>query len=115
MKKIARFIGVLGGVAAVVWAMRDRLVSIAAPREPQPPKFRVVPPAPEPSEGLVEGDDLTEVSGIGPVFATRLRDAGISTFAQLAEADPQQISEAAQVAASRAEDWIGQAKRLSSA
>jgi predicted flap endonuclease-1-like 5' DNA nuclease len=33
------------------------------------------------------GDDLTTLEGIGPMYAARLNDAGITTFAQLAEAD----------------------------
>ena len=33
------------------------------------------------------GDDLTKLEGIGPMYAERLRNGGIATFAQLAEAD----------------------------
>lgn len=40
-----------------------------------------------PAAETPEADDLTKVWGIGPVFATALGDAGITTFAQLAEAD----------------------------
>ena len=32
-------------------------------------------------------DDLTTLEGIGPMYATRLNDGGITTFAQLAETD----------------------------
>jgi hypothetical protein len=38
-----------------------------------------------------KGDDLTQISGIGPTYAKRLRAAGISSFAQLAAADPEQL------------------------
>jgi ribosomal protein L30 len=34
-----------------------------------------------------QGDDLERIEGIGPVIAGLLRDAGITTFAQLAETD----------------------------
>lgn len=37
------------------------------------------------------GDDLTRIFGVGPVFATALRDAGIGTFARLAKADLQTL------------------------
>src|SRR5690606_10410033 len=65
VNKLGKVIGFLGGALAILWAMRDRLVSIAAPQDPEPPRFRVVPPSgPPPVE-----DDLTAISGIGPVFA----------------------------------------------
>lgn len=108
MKRLARVVGVLGGLAAVIWAMRERFISIAAPRESEPPSFRVVttpsaPPRP------VEPDDLTEVNGIGPVFARRLMEGGISTFAQLASARPERVMELTGIHESRATDWIEQA------
>lgn len=41
MKRLLRSIAVIGGLAGVVWAMRERLISIPAAREPEPPEFRV--------------------------------------------------------------------------
>lgn len=112
MKKVARLIGIIGGVAAVVWAMRDRLVSIAAPREPEPPRFRVVPQPPPADADAGARDDLTEISGIGPVFAERLVRHGIDSFARLADADASEVASAAQVPPGRVEDWIRQASSL---
>ena len=40
MKRVAKIIGLVGGVAAVVWAMRDRFISVATSREPEPPTIR---------------------------------------------------------------------------
>lgn len=88
--------------------MRERFVSIAAPREPEPPTFRVVTPPSEPPRPP-EPDDLTEVNGIGPVFARRLMEGGISTFTQLAQADVARVTELTGVPESRATDWIEQA------
>ena len=102
MKKVAKVLGVVGGVAAVLWAMRDRLVSIAAPKEPEPPRFRV-------AEAAQPADDLTELSGIGPVFATRLAQAGIATFSALAVATPERVAEATGATEAKATDWIEQA------
>lgn len=102
MRKIAKIVGFVGGVAAVVWAMRDRLISIAAPREPQPPTFRVVPP-------IKEADDLTEITGIGATYAGRLAEAGIRSYADLARAGAARVADAAGVSVARAEDWISQA------
>lgn len=111
MKKLARLIGLLGGVAVVVWAMRDRLVSIATPREPKPPTFRVVPPV-APAKVAAEGDDLTRVIGIGPVFAARLREGGIETFRAIAEAGRHRVAEVVGVPPSRVDSWIEQAGSL---
>jgi predicted flap endonuclease-1-like 5' DNA nuclease len=36
-------------------------------------------------------DDLTEIKGIGPAMQNRLRALGITTFADLAAADPDQL------------------------
>jgi len=41
MKRLVRTIAVIGGVVGVIWAMRERLISIPAAREPEPPEFRV--------------------------------------------------------------------------
>jgi predicted flap endonuclease-1-like 5' DNA nuclease len=108
MKRLARVVGVMGGIAAVLWAMRERFVSIAAPREPEPPTFRVVTP---PGQSLrpSEPDDLTQVNGIGPVFARRLMEGGFSTFAELARADVERVVDLTGVPESKATDWIRQA------
>lgn len=109
MKRLARILGVVGGVAAVVWAMRDRLISITAPREPEPPRFRVVTPPSAPPPAVSSPDDLTAITGIGPVFSERLAGGGILTFGDLAGAGVDRVAELAGVPASRAEDWVVQA------
>ena len=40
-----------------------------------------------------EPDDLTRIEGIGPKIASVLQGAGIATFAQLADADPEGLSD----------------------
>ncbi|MFB6165228.1 MAG: helix-hairpin-helix domain-containing protein, partial [Haloarculaceae archaeon] len=60
-------------------------------------------------ERATQGDDVEAVDGIGPTYADRLRAAGIETIADLADADPEAVAEAADVSASRARDWIDQA------
>jgi len=126
MKRVARILGLVVAVAVVVWAMRDRFVSIAAPREPEAPGFRVVttpaaPPAAEASSTVVADapaeapnpnpDDLTEVVGIGPVFARRLMEAGITTFSELAGTSADRVAEVTGVPGSKAADWIEQAAK----
>lgn len=113
MKRIGRVVGFLGGAAAVVWAMRDRLISIAAPSEPQPPRFRVVRSNPTftPDPTLVT-DDLTRITGVGPVFAARLRAAGIDSFERVAASDDPTLADVTGVAVSRVEGWRHQASTL---
>ena len=57
-----------------------------------------------------EGSDLEKIDGIGPAYAERLREAGILTVSQLADADPETIADAAAVGPVRAEGWIEQAE-----
>jgi predicted flap endonuclease-1-like 5' DNA nuclease len=55
-----------------------------------------------------------EIRGIGPGTQERLYAAGIKTFAQLAQADPEQVKELAGAAVTRryaVEDWIEEARQ----
>lgn len=116
MRRISRFggylVGVAAGVAALAWLVKDRILGPeAAPVTPDDaPAFRV---APEPSETpAMDGDDLTSIVGIGPVYRARLAQAGFSTFSAVAEADASEVAAAADVTADRAQDWCDQAARL---
>jgi len=111
MKRIVKVMAVVAGLAGLVWAMRDRFVSISAPKEPAPPTFRVAPPQPPRAEATTD-DDLTMLIGVGPVYAGRLRTAGITTFAAVAQANPQRLAAAAGVPMSRVAAWIEQAAVL---
>jgi predicted flap endonuclease-1-like 5' DNA nuclease len=59
-------------------------------------------------------DNLLDIKGIGPTFVNRLNDLGITSFAQLADENPQDLAEkmGGRITAERIarEDWIGQAK-----
>lgn len=103
MKKLARVIGIVGGIATLVWAIRDRFISVATSREPEPPKFRTVR----------DVATLPTITGIGRVYEERLTGAGIRDIADLASASPDSVAEAAGVSASRARDWIAQAQQRS--
>ena len=70
--------------------------------------------APAPTEPQ-QDDDLTRVNGIGPVFQSRLRAAGIHTYAQLAAADPDTLRgvvAAADWQKFEPERWIEEAAQL---
>lgn len=105
MKRLAKVIGIVGGAVAILWAMRDRFISVAASREPEPPVFRATPPSAEPA-------GIDDVDGIGPVLAGRLRSAGIDDIAKLAASSPDAVAEAAGVSGARARAWIEQARSL---
>ena len=64
----------------------------------------------------LSGDDLTTLKGVGPKYATILNDAGISTFAQLAEQTVDRlqeiITEAGSTTAGNEETWPEQARLL---
>lgn len=116
MKRVARLLGLLGGVAAVVWAMRDRFISLTIPREPEPPVFRP-PPAAKPVPDAIQKpspvkDDLTEVNGVGPVYAQRLQEAGVSTFAGLAAMSEDELAAALGSSLGKIPDMLEDARRL---
>lgn len=99
-KKLARTLAFVAAVGAVLWAMRDRFVSITTSREPEQPSFRT----------HHESASVETIDGIGPVFAQRLVSSGIADVERLAAASPDSVSEAAGVSVARARTWIDKAK-----
>ena len=57
-------------------------------------------------------DDLESIQGIGPTYARRLNDSGITTFAQLAEAHPGDLREITGVTRWNPKEWIIRARTL---
>lgn len=72
--------------------------------------------APKAKKAEATGDDLTQISGVGPVIVEKLHGEGITTFAQIAawtEADVEAIEEKLSFKGRVGrEDWIAQAKEL---
>lgn len=115
MKKIAGFLGLIGGLCAAAWLLRDRLVSLAAPREMEPPQFRPIPkqervttPAPAQS-----GDDLKQIKGIGPVYEQALRAFGVRSFAELSQVDASDLADHLGISEIRIAGWAEQARNFS--
>ena len=75
------------------------------PDEP-PSRFRT---GPEVVAEVGDGDDLTAITGIGPVYAGRLADGDIASFASLANSTPSAVAAAAGVSENTASEWIDQA------
>ena len=65
-----------------------------------------------PSAAIVTSDDLQQVRGVGPVFADRLRRAGISTFSHLATTGAEELARVLGVSTSRAENILAEAQNL---
>jgi large subunit ribosomal protein L21 len=62
-------------------------------------------------------DDLTQLTGAGPAFATKLNDAGVTSFAQIAawdEAEIERLDGEISGLKTKAEkgDWVAEAKKL---
>lgn len=106
VRNIVRVTGIAVGVGAAIWAMRDKLLPQPAIPDEPPPRFRTG----SGQTGASEGDDLTGIKGIGPVYAGRLADQGVTSYAALSGADPTAVAIAAGVPESTAEEWIAQAK-----
>ena len=79
------------------------------------PPVEKKPKQPKPAAKSTKADDLTQIQGIGATYAKRLRDAGITTFAQVAPTSPERLAEIAKLQewqAARPAEWIEQAKAL---
>ena len=57
-------------------------------------------------------DDLTEIKGIGPVFAQRLHAAQVATFSQVAALAAEQLAELLDIGQNRAADILSEAQKL---
>ena len=109
------FMPILAAFTPIVFLMGRFKIEIVRPEEQDVSTSEVeveIEPAEEP-----EADQLENITGIGKIFAGRLREAGIHTFAQLAETSPEKIKEI--VSPDKAdqlfdvEPWIDQARELS--
>ena len=81
--------------------------SVAKPKKAAAPKSEATPKAEKPAEkkpaakkaapkkaAAAEGaDDLTQISGVGPVIVKKLHALGVTTFAQIAAWTPQDIAD----------------------
>ncbi|WP_248518385.1 class III poly(R)-hydroxyalkanoic acid synthase subunit PhaC [Salinarchaeum laminariae] len=59
-----------------------------------------------------EAATLQDVDGIGPAYEDRLEDAGVTTLAELADADAAALAADTEVAPNRILSWIEQAEQL---
>ncbi len=80
------------------------------------PKKAAKPAAAKAEKKETGGDDLSLLSGVGPVLVKKLNEAGITTFRQIAELTPEAAKELDEKLNLRGrierEEWIEQAKEL---
>ncbi|MHA6288079.1 50S ribosomal protein L21 [Maricaulis sp. CAU 1757] len=90
----------------------------AAPKKAAAPKAEAKTAAPKKTgaaKPAASNDDLTELTGVGPAYAKKLNEAGVTSFAQIAawtEADLDRLDETISGLKAKAEsnDWIKDAK-----
>jgi predicted flap endonuclease-1-like 5' DNA nuclease len=88
---------------------------MAAVKAVQPPAEERAAEAPAaPPEAAMQEDNLEIIEGVGPIYAKRLREVGITTYKQLAEATYEQLVKVTRGNLERVvkEDWRGQARRM---
>ncbi|MBV2360792.1 50S ribosomal protein L21 [Thalassococcus sp. CAU 1522] len=105
-----------GSVAAVAVAAADKPKK-AAPKKDEAKKAEPKKAAPKKAAAKTDGaDDLTQISGVGPVIVKKLNALGVTTFAQIAAwtADDVAAMDEKLNFKGRIErdDWIAQAKKL---
>jgi len=107
-RNLIRVIGVVVGLGAAVWALRDRLLPAPEVHSEPPPRFRTVKASTEvPNDS--EADDLTAIKGIGPVTAAKLADNDIHRITNMT---PESLAHAAGTSSEVAGAWIESAAAL---
>lgn len=91
----------------------------AEPKAEAAPKKAAAKPAAKPAakKEAAGSDDLTQLTGVGPAFAKKLNEAGVTSFAQIAAWDEAEIArldgEISGLAAKAEKgDWVAEAKKL---
>ena len=103
-KQIIRVAALTVGVAAAAWALRDRFLPTPHIPDEPPPRFR---------KGTAQApSDLTRIKGVGAAYATRLREAGITTYDQLASADVVDIAAVTGISEALLTEWAAAAAAL---
>jgi hypothetical protein len=110
VNRLTKVIGITGAVAAVVWLLRDRIITVGLERDEEPPRFRTASPGSSPPEESQPSMPVTDISGIGPTYAARLEKAGIADARSLAASEAETVAAAASVSKDRASQWIDEAR-----
>ena len=116
VKRAVRTVGIVAGLGAVAWLMKDRLLRVPDGGDAPISGFRVPDSnghkAPTSTELPAQEDDLTKIVGIGPVYSRRLGEMGIKSFERLSKAKASELADSLDISKDQAKDWIGQASDL---
>lgn len=90
---------------------------IAADEKPAAAPAKKAAPKAAAKTEAAGSDALTELTGVGPAFATKLNEAGVTSFAQIAawtDADIERLDGEISGLKAKAEkgDWVAEAKKL---
>jgi len=103
------------GVKAAIGAGSVGAVAVAATEAKKPAK-KAAPKKAEAPKAAAGGDDLKQLSGVGPALEKKLHEAGVTTFAQIAawtDADVADMDEKLSFKGRiEREGWIAQAQEL---
>jgi len=111
--------GSVAGVAAAAAETKKSAPKKAAPKKDAKkaePKAEAKKAAPKKAAKAEGGDDLKELSGVGPALEKKLHDAGVTTFAQIAGWTADDIADMDEKLSFKGrierEGWVEQAKKL---
>lgn len=96
------------------WFTEIKITSVGkAGAKPKKAAAKAEAPKAEATKGA---DDLTRISGVGPVLVQKLNDAGITSFAQIAAFTAEDVARIDEQLNFKGrierDDWIGQAKQF---
>lgn len=98
-----------GGVAVAAAAVA---VAAKPAKKAAAPKKEAAPKA----KASTDGDDLTQISGVGPVIVKKLHALGVTTFAQIAAWTPEDVAEMDEKLSFKGridrDNWLEQAAEL---
>ena len=99
------------------WFTEVKINGIALDGAKKPAKKAEAKKAPaKKAAAKTDGDDLTQLSGVGPVIVKKLNEAGITTFKQIAEWTAKDVEHFDEELSFKGrierENWIDQAKEL---
>ena len=80
--------GRISRIASENSGLRERITALEARKAPAPVSAKNVP-----LRDADGNDNLQAIKGVGPVFARRLKDAGVVTFEQLSRLKTRQLEE----------------------
>jgi predicted flap endonuclease-1-like 5' DNA nuclease len=92
VKNLLRVAGVLAGLGAAAWALRDQMLPPPEIHDEPPPMFRT--------------------EGVGPVYRERLAEAGIHSFSDLGDRMASEIAEIAGTSSAVAQGWVKSAQAM---